>query len=254
MKHLLILLSLTLWFASGCVVTPTGEVITAPVEAEVELGPRIYTSSRSRVSIWLHPSYVVADAYPIAQRYCSRWGMWASPVDNWSYSASVERYLDYTCVSSRPHLAYPHIRRGSRYYPGRRYRTYPRRRVYTPKPTPRPPKRRTFGGAVNSTPLTPAPVTVERGKPWEHRAKKPVFGRSTTQPVTIERGKPWEHKKKKSVFGKSFGSSKRKSSALSTRSGSLSSSRSRASSFSRGKIHPKSSTKRRSSKRSSFGL
>lgn len=201
MKTLLALMSLNFLFLSACVVTPDGTVLAPPVDVDASVGvgiePRIYTSSGMSVSIWLPSAYVVADAYPVAQRYCSRWGMWARPSMDWTYSSPSARHLDYTCVRARPYLAYPHIRRGGRYY------SYPRRRpVYTPKPAPSYRKRKTFGGAFNKGDYDHR-KSVEPGKPWEHNTKKKgVFSPRPTPPpsVSLEPGKPWEHKEKRSVF------------------------------------------------------
>jgi hypothetical protein len=188
------------------------------VEAEVgvggDFGPRVHLGSRSAVTVWLHPNFHVYDAYPIAQRHCSRWGFFASPGSNWSISASSSRYLDYTCVRRRPHLAYPHYRRSGtintrrgNYSRGpvknRRYdKSYPNypRRVITPKPLPRvkaPVRRRgTFGRTYN--PPQGRRATVERGKPWEHNSRKGgVVTAPTRKKVVVERGKPWEHKANK---------------------------------------------------------
>ena len=159
------------------------------------------------------------DAYPIAQRHCSRWGFFASPSSNWSISASSSRYLDYTCVRRRPHLAYPHYRRGH-YGVGRRgiYRrhnrrpNYPRRRVITPKPLPRvkaPIRRRgTFGRVFNPAPVKRRTV-VERGKPWEHNKRKQgVVTRPLRKKVVVERGKPWEHNINKGSVKRHYKSAK----------------------------------------------
>lgn len=203
MKYLLLTALGSLMFGTGCVMTPTGEIITAPVnvEAGVELGPRVHVGTRSGVTVWLHPNYVVSDAYPIAQTHCSRWGMYARPRYDWSISARDARYLDYTCVRRRPYLAAPHIiiggghHRRNHYRRGRDYRHSPRR-VYTPKPLPRvePVRRRgTFGRTY--TPSPKRGTVVERGKPWEHNKNKGgvYYPSKPKRGTVVERGKPWEH-------------------------------------------------------------
>lgn len=217
-KNVLTVPLLSLFLGTGCVMTPTGDIVTAPVDvgADVAIGsegvgiePRIHIGSRSAVTVWLHPNYYVYDAYPVAQRHCARWGMFARPRRDWSYNARAARYLDYTCVRNRPTLAYPHFRRGHRYHhvPGRRTR-YDRphrrgRRIYTPKPRPRvqPPRRRGTFGRIHNPPTAPKRgVVVERGKPWEHNGKKKKIGSFPTRPkknIVVERGKPWEHNRNK---------------------------------------------------------
>lgn len=196
MKYLILPL-LSLVFGTGCVLTPTGEIITPPisVNAEIGLGPRIHIGSRSSVTVWLGSSYIVSDAYPIAQTHCSRWGMYASPRRDWTRSHHSARYLDYVCVRRRPYLADIHIigRRQHKGHYRNAGRYSPHRRVYTPKPVPVK-KRRTFGGGAT---YHNKYKQVERGKPWEHSTRKskayspktPVPKRSTF----TERGKPWEH-------------------------------------------------------------
>ncbi|MGH1469278.1 MAG: hypothetical protein ACRBBP_10445 [Bdellovibrionales bacterium] len=204
MKYLLLTALASLTLGTGCVMTPTGEIITAPVNVDAEIGfnPRVHVGTRSGVTVWLHPTFVVSDAYPIAQTHCSRWGMYARPRYDWSISASEARYLDYTCVRRRPYLASPHIiigggryhRRGH-YRNGRSYRNSPRR-VYTPKPVPRvePVRRRgTFGRIFKPSPKRS--TVVERGKPWEHKRDKGgvAYPSKPKRGTVVERGKPWEH-------------------------------------------------------------
>lgn len=208
----------SLLMGTGCVMTPTGDIYSAPVDVEAgEFGPRVHLGSRSAVTVWLHPNFHVYDAYPIAQRHCSRWGFFARPRADWSITTGQSRYLDYTCVRSRPHLAYPHfrrnVRRGGYGRNTRRYdRNYPnypnnRRRVITPKPLPRvtnPPRRRgTFGRTY--TPPQGRRTTVERGKPWEHnRRKGGVITSPVRKKVVVERGKPWEHNVNKGGIKKTY--------------------------------------------------
>ncbi len=209
-------LATSLFLATGCVMTPTGEIISPPVsiDAGVSLGPRVHVGTRSSVSVWLHPSYIVSDAYPIAQNHCSRWGMYAKPRYDWSLSSSDERYLDYVCVGRRPYLSDIHIiggRHHRRYYRSHR-RHYPSRRVYTPKPIPRVGpvrRRRTFGqssGYGSSKPRGSVRGglgrrSVERGKAWEHNTKKSRIRSSrpsySPRRTFNERGKAWEHNAKK---------------------------------------------------------
>lgn len=228
MKKILLALSIA-WMTSGCVLSPDGNFYPAPnvdvgVDADFDTNPRVFNGSRSSVTVWLHPTYTVADAYPLAQAHCSRWGFYARPSYDWTVSTSFERRLNYSCVTYRPILSGPHIIVGSPFYrnhyrhwhnQGRYGRTYPRRgtfgrgevihnrsgRVHTPKPVPRhraPVVRRrgTFGRVLN--PVNPAPrdTTVQRGKPWEHnRNKNKVV--IPNPGTTVQRGKPWEHNQNK---------------------------------------------------------
>jgi len=236
MKKIVLTLSIA-WMATACVMTPDAGLYPAPnVEVGVgvnsgDFNPRIYNGTRSSVSVWLHPTYTVADAYPIAQAHCSRWGFYARPSYDWIVSTSFERRLNYSCVSYRPVLSGPHIIIGSPFYRnhyshwhnGRRYgNRHPRRgtfgrghirnngrtnnrrsgrgTVYTPKPTPRhvvpSRKRGTFGRVINPTTPAPRDTTVQRGKPWEHnKSKNKVV--SPRPDTTIQRGKPWEHNRNK---------------------------------------------------------
>jgi len=212
MKKIILTLSLAL-MGTGCVMSPDGNFYPSPNVgvgvggASVDITPRIFNGSRSNVTVWLHPTYTVADAYPLAQQHCNRWGFYARPSYDWSASARIERRLNYTCVRYRPVLSGPHIVIGSPFYrnhyrhwhtAGRRNgRVIPRRgRVITPKPRTRytPPTRRrgTFGRGV----FTPKPVVkprktvVQRGKPWQHNRNKNVIPNPGT---TVQRGKPWQH-------------------------------------------------------------
>lgn len=211
----ILLLALTALIGTGCVMTPTGDFYGGAVEGDYS--PRVYTGSRSSVTVWLHPTYVVADAYPIAQAHCSRWGFYARPTYDWSISASIERRLDYSCVRYRPVLSGPHIIIGSpfyrshyRHWHGRSHYRSPHRRrhygrdgydrpVYTPKPVPRhypkyraPRRRGTFGRR-----RSPKDTRLQRRKPWEHnRAKNQPIG-NPGRGTTVQRGKPWEHNRSK---------------------------------------------------------
>jgi hypothetical protein len=223
MKKILSTLTLTLMM-SGCVISPDRDFypdsnLDVSVGAGADFNPRIYNGTRSNVSVWLHPTYTVADAYPIAQAHCSRWGFYARPSNDWSISTSYERRLNYSCVSYRPVLSGPHIIIGSPFYRnhyrhwhhGRghvRGRVQPRRgtfgrggirngrrgTVYTPKPTPRhssPSVRRgTFGRVFKPSAPATQNTTVQRGKPWEHNKNKNTIPNPGT---TVQRGKPWEH-------------------------------------------------------------
>jgi hypothetical protein len=211
-----------LFLGTGCVMTPTGDIYDEPVilddgfvdtAVDVQFAPRVHFGSRSAVSVWLHPNFYVYDAYPIAQRHCARWGLFARPRRDWALSARSARYLDYTCVSRRPTLAFPHFRRPGHRSPWIRSRPN-NRRVYTPKPVPRhnpiPARRRgTFGRTVQPNPAPPSRSTVvERGKAWEHNAnKKPIRSwrgrRPAPKPRTVvERGKAWEHNANKVKIGR----------------------------------------------------
>lgn len=200
MKNLsLIFISLTSIFAMGCVITPDGTIMGVPpvattptlttgvgVGTTVALDPIIHFSSRSRVTVSLPSPLIVADAYPIAQRHCARWGMHARPTYDWEISSTAVRYLDYDCVRIRPRLAFPHVivdfspyhnlpwydrwynvRRP--YYSRRRVRHWPRD-VYYPAPrlNTRPSRRGWLGrkrGYEDRTRVRtfPAPRVIEDG-------------------------------------------------------------------------------------------
>jgi len=233
MKKILLTLSVA-WLTSGCVLSPDGNFYPAPnldvgvgVGGNVDIAPRIFNGTRSNVTVWLHPTYTVADAYPIAQAHCARWGFYARPTFDWRGSATIERRLNYSCVNYRPVLSGPHIIVGSPFYRnhyrhwhnGRRFgRRYPRRgtiggrvnsrpyrsnRVYTPKTRPRytPPARRGTFGRVLSPSQTRPPVTrTQRGKPWERNVNKnkAIIPNPGT---TVQRGKPWENNRRKGTLG-----------------------------------------------------
>ena len=236
-KSLLILLAA--FFATGCVRGPGGNFYPAPnvnvgVDGNVDVAPRVYTGSRSNVTVWLPSTYVVADAYPIAQAHCARWGYFASPTYDWTVSATVGRRLNYSCVNYRPVLSGPHIiigspfyrnhyvnwhrggrstfgRSGRRIYKGHRGKGYYNDRpVYTPKPVPR--RRSTFGRIFNSRSVE-QDTSVQRGKPWEHNRNKNKVIRPAPE-TSVQRGKPWEHRTRKgkitSTRRSTFGSSPRR--------------------------------------------
>ncbi len=148
-----ILILLTSTMLMGCVVSPdwnTGVGVGVGVDTGVgvnpvdgSLLPRVHVGSRTGLSVWLHPNYVVADAYTVAAEHCSRFGLNARPARNWDIFSNRPRYLDYTCVSYRPVLAFPHIivnhdryinRPWHRRWYHRRYGRYYRRGMITPKP------------------------------------------------------------------------------------------------------------------------
>jgi|GEM_PF-4116450 len=219
MKKIILTLSLAL-MGTGCVMSPDGNFYPSPNVgvgvggASVDITPRVFNGSRSNVTVWLHPTYSVADAYPIAQQHCNRWGFYARPSYDWSASARIERRLNYTCVRYRPVLSGPHVVIGSPFYrnhyrhwhtSGRGSRVVPRRgrfgrarggRVITPKPNTRytPPARRrgTLGRIFK--PTAPRKTVIQRGKPWQHNRNKNVIPNPGT---TVQRGKPWQHNKNK---------------------------------------------------------
>ena len=219
MKYTIALLLLS---TAACVVTPPTHMPTHRVDVTESIEPRVQFGSRTQVSVWLHPQFAAPDAYIVAQRHCRRWGLNADPFNNWAYSTSDPRVLNYYCVRRRPVIVYPHVNthpnwRNRRPVVVDRPAIVDRQPVIVDRPVivnPSPPRRRTIAPPTNSW-SRPKPViktpevieprrpsigtTTEVGKPWEYNNNSMT---SPSSPNT-EIGKPWEHNNNKNGFSRS---------------------------------------------------